>query len=465
MSGSPLPERPRVHLPVVERASSLRTDGTRAHIIPADVSGRFTRARHIVFGVLLAIGVAMPLIRIDGRPAVFLDVQDRRFFVFGESFNAQDGGLLFFVLSGLGFGLLVLTTTLGRVWCGWTCPQTVLLEGLFRPIERFIDGPRNARLKRADEPLTWDRALRTVAKHAAFAVVALLVAHLVLAYFVSMPSLGTMLLDGPAAHLEAFAWSSGVGVALYVHAAWFREQLCLIVCPYGRLQSVLTDDDSLVVGYDDRRGEPRGHGKQRTGLGDCVDCGRCVAVCPTGIDIRHGLQVDCIGCTQCIDACDEIMTKLDKPRGLIRYDSLRGLRAEPRRFWRPRLGFYAVLGVLGVIALGLAVMRHQPLEATLLRDRGALFIVDGDVVRNTFAIHIVNKLDAPVTVTIEPLDLPAGVDVDVAPHFDLAALESERAPMVVRFRRGAHRGTQHVRVRVAAGEAVIVLDAPILGPL
>jgi cytochrome c oxidase accessory protein FixG len=460
----PNPSRARVHLPVVDRPSSLRADGSRTKIVPADVAGRFTRARHVLWTILLAVGIAMPLLRIDGRPAIFLDVQDRRFFVFGESFNAQDGGLLFFVLTALGFGLLVLTTTLGRVWCGWTCPQTVLLEGLFRPIERFIEGPRNTRLKRDASPRTWDRVLRKLAKHASFGLVAVAIAHLVLAYFVSMPSLATMILDGPGAHPEAFAWSTGVGILLYADVAWFREQLCLIVCPYGRLQSVLTDDDSMIVGYDERRGEPRGHGKQRTNLGDCVDCGRCVAVCPTGIDIRHGLQVDCIGCTQCIDACDDVMTKLEKPRGLIRYDSLRGLRGELRRFWRPRLGFYAVLGVAGVVALALAVRGHQPLEATLLRERGALYVVDGDVVRNTFAIHVVNKLDARATVTLETVDVPAGVDVDVARTLELDALASTRMPMVVRFARGSLHGTTHVHVRVTTADATIVLDAPLLGP-
>jgi cytochrome c oxidase accessory protein FixG len=449
---------------VVDRPSSLRSDGSRVAIVPADVAGRFTRARHALWTLLLAIGIAMPLIRIDGRPAIFLDVQDRRFFVFGESFNAQDGGLLFFVLTALGFALLVLTTTLGRVWCGWTCPQTVFLEGLFRPIERFIEGPRNTHLKRDAGVRTWDRTLRKITKHVLFALVAILIAHLVLAYFVSMPSLGTMILDGPAAHPEAFAWSTGVGVALYADVAWFREQLCLIVCPYGRLQSVLTDDDSLIVGYDERRGEPRGHGKQRAKLGDCVDCGRCVAVCPTGIDIRHGLQVDCIGCTQCIDACDDVMTKLDKPRGLIRYDSLRGLRGEARRFWRPRLALYAVLGVVGMVVLGIAVARHQPLEATLLRERGALYVVDGALVRNTFAIHLVNKLDAPTTVALEPIDVPPGVEVDVPRTLDLAALASERASMVVRFARGAIHGTTYLHVRVTTRDAVIVLDAPLLGP-
>ena len=459
------PPRERVHLPVLERPSSLRSDGRRVAIVPADVRGRFNTARHALFATLLAIGIALPLIRIDGRPAVFLDVPARRFFVFGESFNAQDGWLVFFVLSGLGFGLLVLTTVLGRAWCGWACPQTVLLEGLFRPIERLIEGSRSARQKRAAGPRTLDRTLRTAAKHAVFGIVALLIAHLVLAYFVSMPSLGAMILEGPAAHPVAFAWSSAVGVALYVHAAWFREQLCLIVCPYGRLQSVLTDDDSLTVGYDERRGEPRGHGKAREGLGACVDCGRCVAVCPTGIDIRHGLQIDCIACTQCIDACDEVMDKLHQPRGLVRYDSLRGLRGEARRFFRPRVALYAVLGVVGMGALGIAVTLHQPLEATLLRTRGAPFVMDGDVVRNTFEIHVVNKRDTAVRVELSTADAPGGAEVDLMPTLELEALASARALLVVRVPRERLTAGARVRVTVSTTDATVQLEAPILGPL
>ena len=290
--------RPRVHLPVLDHASSLGSDGRRVRVVPADVSGRFILARRIGFVALLALGLALPLVRIDGRPALFFDIPARLFFVFGQAFNAQDAPLVFFVLSGLGFGLLVLTAVLGRVWCGWACPQTVLLEGLFRPIERLIEGPRNVKLRRDAGPRTLDRVARTVGKQAAFAIVALALANLFVAYFVSMPSLGTMIADGPLAHPAAFGWTACIGLALYLHGAWFREQLCLIVCPYGRLQSVHTDDDSLVVGYDVSRGEPRGRGKDREGLGSCVDCNRCVVVCPTGIDIRHGLQVDCIGCTQ-----------------------------------------------------------------------------------------------------------------------------------------------------------------------
>lgn len=460
--------RPRVSLPVLERPGSLRSDGRRVKIVPADVRGRFTSARRGLFAVLLAIGIGLPLIRIEGRPAVFLDVPARRFFVLGQSFNAQDGWLLFFVLSALGFGLLVLTTVLGRAWCGWACPQTVLLEGLFRPIERALEGSRHERLRREAGPRTWDRLARRAAKHAAFAGVSLLVAHLVLAYFVSMPSLGAMILEGPAAHRVAFAWSSAVGLALYVHAAWFREQLCLIVCPYGRLQSVLVDDDSLLVGYDEKRGEPRGKGRSRDGLGDCVECGRCVAVCPTGIDIRAGLQLDCIACTQCIDACDEVMDRLGKPRGLIRYDSLRGLREGARRFWRPRLGLYAVLGVAGMIAAGAAIALHRPLEATLVRARGAPFVLDraggADVVRNTFEIHLVNKRDVPVTVTLSAQG-PAGAVIDIAPRLEISALGSARTLLVVRAPRAALSAEASARVQIESGETSLELEAPLLGPL
>jgi cytochrome c oxidase accessory protein FixG len=435
-SGAPSnKDKERVHLPVVDRPSSLRGDGTHVSVIPADVHGRFTRARHVLFSVLLAFGVALPLIRIHGRPALFLDVPARHFYVFGQSFNAQDGPLTFFLLTGLGFALLVATTTLGRAWCGWTCPQTVLLEGLFRPIERLIEGPRNIRLKRDSGVGTWDRTWRKLVKHTLFLAMAFVLSHLILAYFVSMPSLGEMLGDGPWAHPVAFGWASVMGLLLYIDMAWFREQLCLIVCPYGRLQSTLTDDDSLVVGYDSKRGEPRGKKNSRPDVGDCVDCGRCVAVCPTGIDIRYGLQVDCIACTQCIDACDEIMDKLERPRGLIRYDSLRGLRHEPRRFWRPRLTFYSVLGVFGVIALSTAIYFHRPFAVTLVHARGAPFVVDGDTVRNTFDLHLVNKRDAPMTLQVRAIDVPEGVTVDIRPEVHLDAEGSDHIVFITRVPR------------------------------
>jgi cytochrome c oxidase accessory protein FixG len=400
------------------------------------VKGRFTRARHVVFAVLGAILVFLPWLRIAGRPALFLDVPERRFFLFGAAYNAQDFWLAFFLASGLLFALLFVTTVLGRVWCGWACPQTVFLEGAFRPIERWIEGPRNERMRRNAGARDAGYWARKIAKHVLFVGMAALIAHAFLAYFVSIPSLLEMVQRSPAEHPTAFAWVSVVSAALYGNFAWFREQLCLIVCPYGRLQSILTDDDSLMVGYDAKRGEPRAKGKDRTQVGACVDCDRCVTVCPTGIDIRNGLQLDCIGCTQCIDACDEVMDKLMQPRGLVRYDSLRGLRGEPRRWIRPRVGAYVALGVVGASVAGFAMHRRTPFEANLVRMHGMPYVVAGDDVRNTFELHMVNKQDHALELHLRA-EAPVGVELALPETIVLAPLENRPTTIVVHGPRAA----------------------------
>ncbi|HHH29352.1 MAG TPA: cytochrome c oxidase accessory protein CcoG, partial [Polyangiaceae bacterium] len=351
----------KVQLPVVG-ASSLRDDGTRNFVHPADVKGRFVRARYFVFAVLIGLWAALPWVKVNGNPALFLDVEHRRFFLFGLTFNAQDAWLSFFVFSGIGLTIVFLTAIVGRVWCGWACPQTVFMEGVFRRIERLVEGPRNKRLRLASAPWTFNKVWRKTLKHTLFVLAALVISHIFVSLFVSMPSMLEMMRRPPSEHPAAFGWAFGVAALLYGNFAWFREQMCMIVCPYGRMQSVLTDDNSLVVGYDAIRGEPRGKAKDPE-AGDCVSCNRCVAVCPTGIDIRNGLQLDCIGCTACIDACDEIMDKLKRPRGLIRYDSLSGLEHKPTKVLRPRLMLYgAALAVWGVGAF-LAFRAHTSFEA------------------------------------------------------------------------------------------------------
>lgn len=446
------------HLPVLP-ASSLRADGHREPVHPADVTGRFTRARHVVFTILGLILVAVPWIRIEGRPALFLDVPARRFFAFGHAFNAQDFWLVFFLLSAVLFALLVVTTVLGRVWCGWACPQTVFLEGAFRPIERLIEGPRNERIRRNAGPRDFAFFSRKIVKHSLFVALALLIAHAFLAYFVSIPSLLEMMQRSPAEHPTAFTWVAILSGVFYGNFAWFREQLCLVICPYGRLQSVLTDDDSLVVGYDAQRGEERRKGKDREGAGDCVDCGRCVAVCPTGIDIRNGLQIDCVGCAECVDACDEIMVKLGKPRGLVRYDSLRGLRGGATRFLRPRVLAYGVLGLIGATVAFFALSGRTPFEATLLRMRGAPYVVEGDVVRNTFQLHVVNKEDHPIALTLET-DAPADAEVTLPESLELAALESRPITVLVRFPRGGPSASAGTLTVIATLENEDALEGP-----
>jgi cytochrome c oxidase accessory protein FixG len=442
---------------------SLRPDGRRAALHPADVAGRFTRGRRRAFVVLIAIYVALPWIPIGGAPAVFLDVEHRLFHLFGRTFDAQDLWRLLFLIIGLGLGLLLVTALAGRVWCGWACPQTVFLEGVYRRIERWIDGPSLVRIRLASRRWDRDKLLRRIAKQAAFAAVSLAVAHIFLSYFVSLPRLWRMVGEGPAAHPQAFGWAMAVSLAIHANFAWFREQLCVIVCPYGRLQSALIDRDSLIVGYDVGRGEPRGK-VSAAGAGDCVDCGRCVAVCPTGIDIRNGLQLDCVACAACVDACDDVMGKLGRPAGLVRYASLRTLGGGARRILRPRVAAYAGLGLAVAVSGALAFRADAPFEAGLLRQRGAPYALEGAIVQNGFEVRVVNKRDVKARVTIAPRARPGTEWIVATPSFELAPLEHRTVPVFARSDRGAWRPGDRAEIEVVLGGTARILTAPLLGP-
>lgn len=453
-------------LPVVQNGASdsdgpigegsLGRDGKRKRPHPADVRGRFTRARRIVFWLLIALWAAVPWVPIGGHPAVFLDVDARQFFLFGLTFNSQDVWLMFFMLSGVGFGLVYATAVLGRVWCGWACPQTVFLEAVFRPVERLINGPRNVAMRRIRQGgrIDFDRVWRAVATHAAYLVAALLVAHVLLAYFVSIPRVFQMVRTNPGAHPEAFAWTIGITAVMYGNFAFFREQLCVVICPYGRLQSLLLDDDSLVVGYDERRGEPRGKASTKaTGGGDCVDCNRCVVVCPTGIDIRDGLQMDCIACTQCIDACDEVMDKLGRERGLVRYDSLRGLRGEKRKLLRPRLYGYTAALIIGIVVATFAFRSREPFEANVVRLPGTPYTRDGATIRNAFELHLVNKAGQSMSFEIEAAASPGLSFVVAMKNVDVEALGSQRIPVFVTMEQSAFVSDRPFVVRITGRDA------------
>jgi cytochrome c oxidase accessory protein FixG len=386
---------------------SMRADGSRRKVHPADVRGKWIVRRRVVFAALMAFYVLAPLVPVGGHPSLLLDFAHRRFFLVGHTFNAQDFWMV--VLLGLTFtfGLLLVTAWRGRVWCGWACPQTVFLEGVYRPIERFFDGPRERRLLTAKQPLTVRRILRSTAKHLCFLLVSINIAHAAAAIFVSPRELLAMLREGPAQHWVAFLLTVGFAALLEFNFAWFREQFCVVMCPYGRMQSLLHDRDSITVSYDAGRGEPRGklvkHASQNApALGDCIDCRRCVVVCPTAIDIRNGLQMECLACTQCIDACDDVMVKIGRPTGLIGMLSLRGLGGQPTRRLRPRLAIYGALTLIAASALAAALWSRTPFEANILRPAGGNpFVVDGATIRNAFEIHLVNKAPEEGTFAIE----------------------------------------------------------------
>lgn len=453
--------------PSLDSVTTIRDDGSRFFLHPADVRGRFTTARRLAAAVLIAVYVLLPWIPINGYPAVFLDVANRRFHLFGLTLAAQDLFLLMFLVSGVGFSLFLVTALLGRIWCGWACPQTVFLEHVFRVIERWIEG--DAAKRRALDNAPWDtaKAVKRIAKHALFILCAALIAHIFLAYFVSLPRLYGMVTHAPTEHWAAFVFMFVFTAVLYGNFAWFREQLCIIICPYGRFQSALIDDNSMVIGYDAQRGEPRGRrtGAKAANLGDCVDCNRCVAVCPTGIDIRQGLQMECIGCAACIDACDEVMTKVKLPRGLIRYDSQQGLARKPTRIFRPRILVYLVLLLCGAGAFTYAASRIQPAVVTVFRMQGLPFFVDEAGIRNQFVIHVINKTTEPVSYAVTA---DAGrPDVALA----VAALRVEpnaetSTPLVLSVPRAGWTGRFPVTVTVRSedGSAEIVRTVEFLGP-
>jgi cytochrome c oxidase accessory protein FixG len=337
------------------------------------------------------------------------------------------------------------TALLGRAWCGWACPQTVFLEGVFRRVERLIEGSREDRLRAERQGKTALILLRTILKHVAFVVLALGVAHIVLSYFVSIPKAWAMVHRSPFEHPEAFGWVIFITSALYANFVWFREQMCVILCPYGRLQSVLLDDDSLLVGYDTKRGEPRG--KKGSTTGDCVDCNRCVVVCPTGIDIRNGLQLDCVACTACIDACDDVMDRLKRPRGLIRYDSQNGLTGKPKRILRPRLYLYTVMMLVGVVVLGLSVRKRTDFELNVRRLQGAPYTVENGQIRNALDVHLVNKRGETASfdfVVEGPQTIMTTISVR---HAEVPSLGSVHVPMFLTMKTDDYHGDVKVIVK------------------
>lgn len=464
--------RPVHHtLPNRDSVTTIRVDGSRPYLHPADARGRFATARRTAALALIAFYLSLPWITVNGFPAVFLDIAERRFHLFGITLAFQDLWLLFFVITGLGFTLFFLTALLGRVWCGWACPQTVFLDHVYRRIERWIEGDAVKRRALDESPMSTEKFFRRAAKHAAYALVSAVITHLFLAYFVSLPEVWHMIRAAPAEHWSAFGFILVATGILYFNFAWFREQLCIVICPYGRIQSALIDEHSLVIGYDGTRGEPRQPPARKADAsapaGDCIACNRCVQVCPTGIDIRQGLQMECIGCTACIDACDDVMVRMKQPRGLIRYDSQKAFGGGKTRWIRPRTILYFILLLIGASVATWALSTVKSAAFGVTRMTGAPYIVDGDTVRNQFLIRIVNKRNAPARFRLglrhAPEDLSqTGFEDEV----EVAGMGELVRPLILRQRRNAYHGPFHFEVRLQDSEGHFLLSRPVefLGP-
>jgi len=400
----------RDHLATADR------EGHRKWLFPKQPSGSFYRGRTLVSWALLIILFTGPFIRIRGNPLLMLNIVERKFIILGQIFWPQD--MIISAVTILVFltGIIVFTAAFGRLWCGWVCPQTVLMEMVFRKIEYLIDGDSFAQRALAKAPWTSKKMLKRALKHGVFLALSFLVGNTLLAYIIGSGQLFHIVTDNPARHLHGLGFMVLFALLFYAIFARFREQACTFICPYGRLQSTLLDENSIVVAYDFKRGEKRGplrnsqtlEQRKAGGTGDCIECRQCVTVCPTGIDIRDGTQMECVHCTACIDACDSIMDKVGQRRGLIRYASLNGIeRGETLRF-TPRLAGYCVVLAALIAFWGFLVFTRSDVSTTLLRAPGALFqqMPDGHF-SNLYTIKVVNKTSRAMPISLK-LESPAG---------------------------------------------------------
>ena len=428
--------------------------GTCKWIYVQSVRGKFTTIRRWTFLALHVVLFVTPWVQIGGHPALLFDLPSRRLFVLGATFTAADTVFLLVILLFLAFTLFFVTSLLGRLWCGYACPQTVFLEAWIRPIEQWIEGDRSTRLHRERAGVSPGLIWRKVAKWGVFLLVAFVVSMAFMSYF-KVPA---DLWMGRGSLVE-YSIVGFFTVVWFLDFVWFREQFCNYLCPYARFQGALTDDETLQITYLPERGEPRG-GKQAAADGRCIDCGKCVVVCPAGIDIRDGFQLECIACARCIDACTSVMERLDHET-LVAYRSVAQLEGRKPRLVRPRTVAYAAL-LVGLVVSGAAMVAGRvPFEATVNRAPGSLFTVDNDAhVRNTYLLKITNNDTGDERVTyrirVEGLD---NAEV-VAPPLELAASESRTTPLVIRVPVARDlRRTIPITVHVTSPQGELVLNA------
>lgn len=391
-----------------DSVATIDKQGKRNYIFPKKPKGRLYRWRTIASIIYLIIFFSLPFIKVDGQPFFMFNVLERKFIFFGQVFWPQD--FFIFAIGLLTFMVFIIlfTVVFGRVFCGWACPQTIFMEMIFRKIEYWLDGDSNEQRKLKEMPWNGYKIRKRITKMAVFFALSFVIANFFLAYIIGMDDVLAMVREGIAANLGTFVSLLGFTSVFFFVYYWFREQACIVVCPYGRLQGVLLDKKSIVVAYDYVRGEPRGKIKksepEATGKGDCIDCFACVRVCPTGIDIRNGTQMECVNCTACIDACDEIMTRINKPTGLIRYESEENIAHSRKGKFNWRIGGYSIVLTLLLTVLSILLITRDDVDARILRTAGQMFQREQDGrISNIYNIKLANKThkDIPMTLRLE----------------------------------------------------------------
>lgn len=388
---------------------TMEQSGKRKWVFPKKPKGRYTNYRNIVAYALLTFYFTLPFITINGNPAFQLNIISRQVFIAGQPFYPQD----FFILT-IGaivslICIIIFTIAFGRIFCGWICPQTIFLENVFRKIEYAIEGDRNKQMKLDRQEWNSEKIWKRGLKWTIYVILSLIFTHFMFMYIVGYREVFRIVLEGPFEHPTNFIVMILLTAAFYFVFAWFREQVCTLVCPYGRLQGVLIDKETINVFYDFNRGENRskwrkGEDRSAAGKGDCIDCYQCVVVCPTGIDIRDGQQLECVNCTACIDACDEVMDKVGLPKGLIRYASEKEIETgTPSRFNARMKGFIILLVALQIL-LGYLVFSRADMEAKFIKPAGSTFFLREGKIINTYTYTFLNKTNDKKIVSIRILE-------------------------------------------------------------
>jgi cytochrome c oxidase accessory protein FixG len=464
--------------------ASVAPDGRRRWIYVRQPAGGFYRARTIVSVFLLTFLFAAPFVRFNGLPLVLLNVLERRFVLFGLIFWPQDFYLVVLIAIGILVTLVLSTATIGRVWCGWLCPQTVFMEMVFRKIEYVIEGSAAQQMRRDRGPWSADRVWRKALKHAVFFGLSFVIANVFLAYIIGAETLRTIVTAPPREHLVGFVAILLFSGVFYAVFARFREQACVLACPYGRVMSSLIDRHTITVTYDTGRGEPRGRLVRGAAAradsdpdahrGDCVDCFQCVTVCPTGIDIRNGVQLECVNCTACMDACDDVMRRLQRPRGLIRLTSHEGVSGEPRsgdrgrwHWLTPRIAAYATVWFVLVFSVSGLVAARPDLDILILRQAGALFGAEnnGEIV-NLYTVQVFNRAGATrhLDITVQS---PQGAKITLlGPLTEVAPYALQEGRVLVSVPKGRLAGpVTPLRFEVRADRGPVqAIQSSLVGP-
>jgi len=452
--------------------ATVDKEGHRKWVYAWKPKGRLYTIRTWLSYLYFIMFFGLPFVKINGRPLFMFNIPQGKFIVFGKIFWPQDFFIFGLAMVTFIFFIILFTAAFGRLFCGWACPQTNFMEMMFRKIEFMVLGTANEQKALKKAPWTGNKIFKVTLNHVLFFLLSFIIANIFLAYIVGIDDLEKIITEPVGDHLvglSSLLIFSGIFYAVY---AFFREQACTVVCPYGRLQSVLLDKNSMIVAYDYKRGEPRGIQKKNQPaelqLGDCIDCFQCVRVCPTGIDIRNGVQMECVGCTACIDACNDVMDKIHKPRGLIRYASENSIATGEPLHYTPRMKLYTGLCLVVLILLSVLLFTRKDIDVTIMRTPGLLFQEKGtDSVSNLYNIKVMNKTDKDIPLTIKIENVKGEVQIVGKPYVHVVKEgQGSGSFFLVLPKKDIHNRKTEVKLALYEGDKKILTETTsFLGPV